>query len=100
MNREDFPSRRGADAIVFDYEGGRWTAKFGCFEDCRVAEHLIDAPKVSPLAGAALKAAILVSLALQGSVRLANIRPALDGRGKLPICAVWALLMLEDEADA
>jgi hypothetical protein len=99
MNREAFPSRRGADAIAFDYEGRIWTATLGCFEDGRVAEPFIDAPKESPRAGTALKAAILASLALQGGVSLANIRHALGGRDKSPIGAALALLMPEGEAD-
>jgi hypothetical protein len=87
MTRNHLPDRRGADVITFEHEGRLWTASFGRFDDGRLAEIFLDAPKESPLADAARESAILASLALQHGCSAEIILHALDGRDAGPIGA-------------
>ena len=95
MSRDHLSERRGADVVTFEHEGRRWTASFGRFEDGRLAEVFIDAPKESGLADAARESAILASIALQHGASLETIRHALDGRDAGPIGAALRLFMEE-----
>lgn len=96
MTREGLPQRRGADVVTFNHAGRKWTAAYGYFEDRRLGELFIDAPKESPIADAARESAILASLCLQHGCSVETIRHALDGRDAGPIGAALALLGRED----
>src|ERR1700689_1641417 len=92
MTREALPARRAADVVSFIHEERRWTASFGSFDDGRLAEIFLDAPKESPLADAARESAILASLALQHGCEVETIKHALAARDAGPIGAALALI--------
>jgi hypothetical protein len=91
MTRQRLPDRRGAELIEFEHGGRRWTATVGRFEDGRLAEVFLHAPKDSPLLALAQDAAIIASIALQHGAPASVICHALDGRDTGPLAAALAL---------
>ncbi len=92
MTRTPLANRRPADVVSFMHENRPWTVTFGRFDDGRLAEIFLDAPKESPLADAARESAILMSIALQYGADVETLRHALDGRDAGPIGAALALV--------
>lgn len=92
MMRAKLPNRRGADVVTFPHGGRAWTATFGRFDNGRISEIFLDAPKESPIADAARESAILASLALQYGCDVQTICHALNGRDASPIGTAFALI--------
>jgi hypothetical protein len=90
-NRERLPDRRGAELIEFIHDNRRWTATIGRFNDGRLAEIFLHAPKDSPILSLAQDAAIIASIALQHGPPAAVIAHALAGRDAGPLAQALAM---------
>jgi hypothetical protein len=91
MTRSRLPDRREAEMIEFEHGGRKWTATVGRFEDGRLAEIFLHAPRDSAVLALAQDAAILASIALQHGAPAAVICHALSGRDTGPLAAALAL---------
>ena len=74
------PNRRGSVRFTFEYNGARYLATVTRFDDGRLAEIFIDAPKPDlALAVHCNDGAVLASLLLQHGVSAAAIRHSISG---------------------
>jgi hypothetical protein len=78
--RERLPNRRKAELRDFTHDNRRWTLTVGRFDDGRVAEVFLDAPKTSPIAEMAQDISLIASVALQCGAPVQTLRHALRGR--------------------
>ena len=90
--RERLPSRRPAQLFDFEHGGRRWTACISRFEDGRLAEIFLHAPKDTPVLTLAQDGAIIASIALQHGAPADVILHALNGRDVGPLAAALALV--------
>jgi hypothetical protein len=80
MMRERLPNRRANMAFSFEFEGHRYRATAGRFDDGRIAEIFLNTDKFgTPLQLHAETAAILASLCLQHGVDAETIKHAVNG---------------------
>lgn len=78
MLRDRLSNRRASETVAFAFRGQSWTAGFSRFDDGRIAEIFLTAPKAgTDQAHAAIDAAVVCSIALQYGADLATIRCAL-----------------------
>jgi ribonucleoside-diphosphate reductase alpha chain len=79
--RKRLPNRRGNVSFGFEFEGHRYRATAGYFEDGRLAEIFMSVPgrAGTPLESNADTAAILTSLLLQHGVSPESIRHSIAG---------------------
>jgi hypothetical protein len=74
------PGRRPADIAMFEHDGRRYRATFGCFPNGNLAEVFLDCGKPdSTLQSHADDAGVLVSLLLQHGVTPSTIRRSIAG---------------------
>jgi hypothetical protein len=93
--REKLPHRRASDLFECTYDGRAFHVGVGFFEDGRVAELFIDAPKTASQMSAVMRdAAVLISLALQYGTPLEELKDAVTRLedGKTPASPISAIL--------
>jgi hypothetical protein len=81
-SRTCLPTRRYAEATVYEYDGQSYRAAYGFLSDGRLGEIFLDV--IGKSAGSAIQehastSAILVSLCLQHGVSVATIRHSISG---------------------
>jgi ribonucleoside-diphosphate reductase alpha chain len=96
--RQRLPNRRGHELLSFEHSGVRYTAGIGRFDDGRLAEIFLNAPKCGTDLDVGVRdAAIVASLALQAGISAAVIRHALtsnrDGSACGPLGRILDLLV-------
>jgi hypothetical protein len=80
MSRSRLPNRRSAEISMFEHDGRRYRATFGCFENGILAEVFLDTGKPDATIQAhADDSAVLVSLLLQHGVPPIVIRRSISG---------------------
>jgi hypothetical protein len=78
--RERLPNRRANTSFAFEFEGHRYRATAGRYDDGRLAEIFLNTDKFgTPLQLNAETAAVLTSLLLQHGVDVETIRHAVNG---------------------
>jgi hypothetical protein len=80
MSRSHLPDRRDAEIFMFEHDGRRYRATYGCFGNGNLAEVFLDIGRPdSTLQQHADDAAVLVSLLLQNGVSPVTIRRSICG---------------------
>jgi hypothetical protein len=80
MSRTRLPDRRAAQICMFEHDGRRYRATFGCFANGNLAEAFLDTGKPdATIQMHADDAGVLVSLLLQHDVPPATIRRSISG---------------------
>ena len=80
MTRARLPNRRNARIALFEHDGRRYRATFGCFKNGALAEVFLDSGKAdSTLQQHADDWAVLVSLLLQNGVSPDVIKRSISG---------------------
>ena len=78
MTRARLANRRSSEVVGFAFRSKTWTVSISRFDDGRVAEVFLTAPKAgTDQAHAAIDAAVVMSIALQFGADVATIREAL-----------------------
>ena len=78
--RRLLPNRRSAQIAMFEHDGRRYRATFGCFGDGQLGEIFIDTDKInSTIQQHADDSAVLVSLLLQAGISPKAIRHSISG---------------------
>ena len=94
MTRNTLPSRRRQETFDLDHNGQCYSVSIGLHDGGQLGEVFVQAHKrASDIEAAARDAAILVSLAIQHGVPLAQLRDATtrDGQGE-PASVIGAVL--------
>jgi hypothetical protein len=80
MSRQHLRNRRANTAFTFEFEGHKYRASAGRFDDGRLAEIFLDCGKPNTqIQSTAETAAILTSLALQHGIDAETIKHAVSG---------------------